>query len=504
MEHTNSDILINKNQNDITQNMLSDSEEINTIAFKDLQNNISFSSDKDLDINKTIIICPDCKSTVEINIKDKTLIHVSCNKEGKDKNVKDFLEKYIYNQEITMTSGEEITGLYCKNESHKTFHIFSRHCNNCNIDLCYECELIKTCGNHNYKTLHLEKEKEEYLNEYLKNKSKTVDEDEINFCELIKGLKNTNKEFPNIKSLNCLDNIYKFLNSQNQDNKIQKSIFIKERKDLSKKYLEKNKMKLNEINFDEKNFYNLTFLAKVLKNTQNVDYLVKLVLSGNNLTSIKKLVKAKTNSGLFINLKHLDLSRNHLQDKDIKYIAKFDSKNLKELFLHMNDFTDYTLLNVIHEKFNSELKILFFGFNKFEKNVDKLKMLNFPKLVELGANYLFDEKTFENLAKFKLENLEELFIQNNGITKLDFLEKMNLKKVKLIFINNNELDELDFKYFKQFPTLERISVGNSLSKIINVRSVEKIKYFDIDGTKVNSDVIKKNESTFIKGVEIIY
>ena len=47
----------------------------------------------------------------------------------------------------------------------------------------------------------------------------------------------TNNEFPNIRTLTSLENAYNYLKKLNRNNIIKTGKFIKEAKDLSKKYL---------------------------------------------------------------------------------------------------------------------------------------------------------------------------------------------------------------------------------------------------------------------------
>ena len=257
---------------------------------------------------------------------------------------------------------------------------------------------------------------------------------------------------------------------------------------------------------NKNNFKMLKFLNKEFSKNKSAQSLTTLVLSGNNLKSIKFLVKTKFNQMIFSNLKHLDLSRNNLGDENIKYIEKFNCINLEKLYLYTNMFTDYTIFNMINEKFKN-LEEFYIGFNRFEKNSNEINEdITFEKLKRIGLNYVFNEYNYKNLGKFKLENLEQLYIQHNGISNLDIIEKMKLFKIKELYLINNEFDEIDVNFLIQFPYLERIYLDNSVSRIINfdkIQALTNFKYFDFDNIKIDIEIIKEKGPNFIKDLEII-
>ena len=190
------------------------------------------------------------------------------------------------------------------------------------------------------------------------------------------------------------------------------------------------------------NFKKLKYLSKIyLKNNPG---LIKLSLGGNNITNIKFLKDLEMEE-----LKLLDLSRNKLGDENMKYLSSLKCKKLEELYLHHNMFSDYTIFNIISLTFN--LKLLYIGFNRFEKNFTKLEACKFHKLEELGLNYVFDKNTYRKLQEFDMPNLLYLFVQNNEIDSFDFLEKMNIPKLRRLNINKNELKEIDIDVLTKFP-----------------------------------------------------
>ena len=254
---------------------------------------------------------------------------------------------------------------------------------------------------------------------------------------------------------------------------------------------------------NKKNFRNMTFLVKQLSKNKNFHFLAKLVLSDNNIESIKPLVRATYQLNIFAYLEHLDLSINPLGDKNIKYISELNCPNLKNIYLHRNGFTDYMIFQMLNEKFKN-LEILFLGFNRFEKNIENLKELVFEKLKKIGLNYAFNDDNYINLEKFKLKNIEKLYIQNNSIESLDILQNMDLFGVKEIYLINNELEVIDVNSFSEFLNLERVYIDNSTSKIINFSKLEdlkKLKFYDFNDNQIDLEPIK-GKNLLIRDLEI--
>ena len=461
------------------------------------------------EISKKILYCPCCLSTVEIEFKTKKIIKLECQKRLKEIDIFNDIEEYFHENDIKMIKDEKIENLYCRrHEKINVFNKYERYCINCKYNLCVDCNFTQRCENHDFMNLNLDNKIKKYLDDYLRNNEKPEDEYEEYFCKLIKVLMHTNEEFPNYKTLKSLENLYDFLKNGNEknenDSKEDKTdIFIEEREDLTKKNLKSSRV--CKIKMEKNNFKNLKFLGKTLSNNTKNIFLTELTLVGNNITSIKYLVESGVNNGLLINLKKLDLSRNKLGDDNIKYIDQLNCVNLEEIYLYTNMFTDYTLFNVLNKKFKN-LEKLQIGFNRFDKNCDNLTEIIFPKLKNIGLNYVFNENNYNNLAKFKLEKLEELYIQNNGISQLNFLAEMNLSNIKEIYLINNELEEIDVNFFIRFKNLERIYISDTTSKIINFSKTNALydfKYFDFNNTKINLKILEEKGLKFIRDLEIM-
>ena len=487
----------------------SDKESSNDIpSFPDFSKNIpnqqsenesSYCDEIEIPIIDKIIYCPCCKSSVKMKFISHDEIYIKCEKKKQTKKVKEILEEYIFENNIDMKKEEEVQNLYCRRHVNLgIFNKYEKYCINCKYDLCQDC-IVKTkmrCGGHDSKYLNLDESKKKFLLNYLQNNENNKGENMKNFCIIIKVLLFTNKEFPNLRSLISLENLYKYLKKGISYKKIKETIIIKKTKDfkINKESLKENsKKKFLEIYIEEQNFRSIKFLAKKLKNINNDISLVKLSLLENNLTSVKPLTKIVSK---FVNLTHLDLSRNNLGNKNIDYIGNFQCKNLKYLYLHRNDFTDYNLINIVNEKFGSNLKVFFIGFNRFSGKTKPTKIYDFKNLKSIGLNYVFNKENYSIfLTNFKMENLELLYIQNNGIDSMAFLQKMNLPELREVYLANNEAEILNMEDFVKFPNLERIFVDYSTLKIINLKSVKQLEHFqyiDIskkDNIKLNYNII---------------
>ena len=447
-----------------------------------------------------IIYCSCCMCTPKLkfnNINDTCYVSVICEKGKNPITIKECLDKYIYKNDINLKIEEKIFNLYCRrHEKQNAFNKYKIYCSNCKFDLCEDCiiESKKRCEYHDKVELNLEESEKKFLLNYLKNNKNNNTEYIQNFCELIEILLYMQKEFPNIRTLKSLKSIIIFLQGGNKVEEIINVKIIKKIKDLPKKNknsLKKfSEVKAFEISIEKQNFRHIKFLSKIMKNIKN-DSLIKLSLAENKLRSIKPLSQADSKYKFLVNLKHLDLSRNLLDNKNIKYLKKLSCKNIKFLYLTANMFTDYNIFNIIIEEFNSNLKIFYIGFNRFEGNIQAKKIYNFPKLKKLGLNYVFNENNYLTLTKFEMENLEELYIQNNGIVSMDFLQNMNLPKLREIYLANNESEEIDINHFKNFVNLERIFLDYSTTKIINLKEAKTLHNFQY--IKINNDKIKINQ-----------
>ena len=220
----------------------------------------------------------------------------------------------------------------------------------------------------------------------------------------------------------------------------------------------------------------------------------------NCIISIKWLL----NVNFLCSLKLLDLSSNKLGDWNIKFFEKlYENKkleNLEELYLHENIFKNLLMVQFLQFP---KLKILYLGFNDFqkisEKELAKIKIYDFSNLIEFGLNTAFIKNDINFLKHFTLNSLEILYLQNNDINSFSVLDNLNFKNLKEIHISNNLLKEIDIKSIKKFKKLEKVLAdANYIEKIYNIEELKKFKELEIDFTNNNLDDETKNYLKSIK------
>ena len=474
--------------------LIQDSYESRSNFYPENENEITL-NEKDYNNSvEEVIFCGCCESAFKIKFKSKTKLNIKCEKAWKILETSDLIKSYIkYRDKIN-----DLRNLICIFHNNK----YQRFCTNCKINLCVDCIIENNCQGNNHTVISLEAEEVNELKNYIKNNYnlKENNKEEQNFCYLLKTLVSTHEKYPNIKTYKSILSAFKLIEllkkGKNENEKIEKlkeGKFIKDLNDLRKKRGKSDKF--FNINLNNMAFKNLKFLSKYfLKDNSK---LLKLTLAGNNLTNIKFITYAKMD-----NLILLDLSRNKLGNRNIKHISSLQCPKLEEFYLHQNMFNDYTLFNTISKKFN--LIVFYIGFNKFEKNFDKIEACKFPNLNEVGINFNFNNETFEKFVGFEMPNLEYLFIQNNDINSLAFLEKMNIPKLKMLYVNRNKLKEIDIDVLTKFNNLE--TVNFDLNSIDDIDNIEKIKYlkqlklFSIKNNKLDNkdkkileDIKKENE-----------
>ena len=432
-------------------------------------------------LDKKIIYSNCCKSSIEFNFirKNKVLVNCFCNKrELSLKECLKFLQKGLKSQ-------YKYKDLYCTEKGHNNCE-FTLYCEDCVRNMCPNCNMDENHKRH----------KKEYFD---KSELKIENFLELGeqFCKLINAIINTHNLYPNLKSLKSLKNAYKFLEEKNGDNNNIKGVKIQTFKELSKRgrtaeYFEK----IVEILFEGKNIRSLRYFRKLycLNNVQI------LKMKENCIISIKWLL----NVNFLCSLKLLDLSSNKLGDWNIKFFEKlYENKkleNLEELYLHENIFKNLLMVQFLQFP---KLKILYLGFNDFqkisEKELAKIKICDFSNLIEFGLNTAFLKNDINFLKHFTLGSLEILYLQNNDINSFSVLDNLNFKNLKEMHISNNLLKEIDIKSIKKFKKLEKVVAdANYIEKIYNIEELKKFKELEIDFTYNNLNDETKNYLKSIK------
>ena len=439
-------------------------------------------------LNKKIVYCDCCNSSLEFIFLSENQIKIIGENADKTFDL-DYCQKYIktdiykYNLRQFIKPEFDYKNMYCILHNNKKF---SGYCIDCKKNRCDNCivqfsEQNHTINNFQSPSFNIEK--------FIKYGYK--------FCRFINAIVNTINEYPNINSYKSLENAEKLLTGENNNLNEEKiieenTIKIQEFSLLSKRKNKDNKnyfRNITKIKLETKNIRSLNYFTK-LKDLSN---LRKLNLRENCIDSIKWLLKCN----FLNNLEKLDLSSNNLGDFNIKYFKKLFIEerllNLEKLYLHNNKFESFSLFDFIQFP---KLKILFLGFNYFRNNtnnkVDKNKKYNFSKLVGIGLNSVFLKDNIELIKNMNLVSLKNLYLQNNDIESLSFLNDMKITNNKLstIFLTNNNLTEIDIEILLKYENLEKIIFDeNNISKIINK---EKINEFKLKDKEIEIDLRLNN------------
>ena len=434
-------------------------------------------------LNKKIIYCNCCNSSIQFEFFNENQIKISGDKADKIFDL-DYCQKYVKTDIVKYYSRQYIKtefdfkNMYCIQHKKKKF---IGYCTDCKKNRCEDCIVEFNESSHDIKNFHTPIFK---LEKFIKFGYK--------FCRIINAIVNTIKEYPNIFSYESFESAEKLLTKPSNNLKEEKNIVkdvikIGKFSLLSKRIKKKNEdyfKNIEIINLESQNIRSLNYFSK-LKDLNN---LRELSLNENCIDSIKFLLKCS----FLNNLRVLDLSRNNLGESNIKYFQKFLKKgqliNLEELYLHQNMFQSFSLFDFIQFP---KLKILYLGLNLFKNNpknsVDENKLYNFSNLEKMGLNSVFRKDNIGLLKNMNLVSLKQLYLHNNEIDSLSFLNDLKITNNKLntIFLTNNYLTEIDIEIFLKYENLQKIVLDeNNINKIINI---EKIKEFKLKNKEIEID-----------------
>lgn len=468
------------------------------------------------DLKQIKIICSKCKHFPLLEFKNNNKINIICKcKTIVNFNIREFKQEYMAKRDIE---------ILCKKHNQK----FISYCCDCKQDICKKCLETNEHQNQTIQNYMIDKRIVEAIknaiDDYKKksdeerkknsNEQKKISPDDECVIEILIVLIDYYNYNPNsidyieISCKNFMDtinNAYNFLddfiNHRNEKynniinanfNMTKEEKIINNRIDINTIEQEPDLIgQLVKIDISEQNFYDLRIFEG-----KHFTSLIVLKLEENNIYKIDSLMKADT----FDLLDEFSLARNKIDDEELfKHIDKFNSQFPKLAFFNIygNYLTDYN----IFKKFGKlKLRKLYIGANRFEKNAIDEDIF-FPNLdKEFGAsNGVFNKKTIKYLSHLKFENLEEIYLQGNGLDSLDFLKYLNCKNLKVLWLYKNYIQEYKsiLEYKEKYKNMEDINL--KYNKINNIDDIKdfvakfpNFKFLYLSGNPINLDYFEQN------------
>ena len=197
-------------------------------------------------------------------------------------------------------------------------------------------------------------------------------------------------------------------------------------------------------------------------------------------------------------LEILELENNEIDNECIDILKKVNLPHLNKLSLYNNRITKIKVFEILN---NFELKIFYIGKNKFNENeLNNYKdIIKLPdNLEELGLSGIFDEKTNNFIKKIKIHNLKILYITENAYKSLEDLKNIHFNRLQsfwapynkltdmkeLLFIENkeeitdiflrgNNITKIDEKVLDLFKNLKRLNLENNDKMICQYKDIIK-------------------------------
>ena len=350
-----------------------------------------------------------------------------------------------------------------------------------------ELSCIKTSKNVNNLFQEVEKEKRTLLfhpktKNIIKNYGKNIfkylinnlEELTLNNTSIIKNINDELKKLKKLKTLK-LNNCDSFedipflvnLETLHLTNFSNKSLNLNKFVNLKELYLNYKKTRYIDINklFEIK--YN------VIKDNVIKDNVIKYnVIKDNVLGNLKKLTFDHCN--LYFIQENFFKYLTNLEDliilqKDNIYIAQKEMRN-KYSFLSTKSINEKSIIKL----------------NNLKK-LTKLKNLSLECYLDL---YVIDENTFNGL-----NNLENLNLLYNYITKINPSTFINLEKLKELNLSGNELEEINKDTFNGLNNLENLNLSSNKLKKINsfaFNGLNNLKNLNLSDNKleeINKDTL---------------
>jgi Leucine-rich repeat (LRR) protein len=473
-----------------------ENNDIKTLTEETIENNNNLSN---LEYQRLHFFCKECHKVPKISFQSYEIVNYYCDcHEIINQPINNILSLKI----IEESNFKPTDFLACP--IHKENYIY--FCNDCKTNVCRKC--IRNNSDHKDHILQIFDEHFRDLDDIVENiltiLKNNNDINIENLKRLMNAIINDYKNFPNYSHFYIIRQCYFFLTyPKRNDNKTKTREF----------YFIKNISNLNDINIDLKNIKKISLPEQGIKDISQINFaelinLTELNLSNNSLTSIEPLSKYK-----LPNLKILNLAVNLIDNSNKEYFKKLDFPELTDFNIYENRLTDYEILQFNNNNNLPKLKLAFFGGNIFKfpnKNkISKELKFEFSSVIEIGfKKNVFNDTSINLLPFFILTNLEIIYLQENNLTSLNFVENLELPFIKEFWLYNNLLT--DFMPLKKYKTLERIEMKNN--KVNNLEELDtfikylpKLKKFNLIGNCIKYDFLIKSilELAEEKNIEIL-
>ena len=248
------------------------------------------------------------------------------------------------------------------------------------------------------------------------------------------------------------------------------------------------------------NLTDITFICNA-----NLINLESLILIDCSIKNIEALENAK-----FSKIKLINFAINKIGDESIDIISKLNFPFLEELNLFRNEFTDFNFFNFKNNnKSYNNLKTLYIGGNKFNKNYNNKNKYDLSSLEIIGISQItFNDDTIGLIKNFDLQNLKTLYLGKNNLKDTSFFNDLLLPNITKINLNYNCIK--NFENLKKYQFIEVIDIKNNeienIDYLENFISICKnLKKINLTGNKINlNDYINQEIINNIRerGVEI--
>ena len=439
--------------------------------------------------------CKKCHQVPMIKFIDDLNINCTCVcYKNEQRNITKFLDDTLLNVSKEDENNILLDVFSCK--IHKG-NKFLYYCETCDSSLCSEClskeekhlehpikifdllmneadekiEFIK--DKFNLNSYSFENESSNFLSE---NYDKIIKYS--NFIKFINSLIYDYNNYTCYSHFLIINNLYQFLENfkKNQDLDLKKDINIININNY--KFISANPTLITNIILINCNIYDITIFCK-----NNLINLVILNLKNNNISNIECLPSAK-----FKNIETLDFSFNRIGDDKIKYFSLLEFEKLNFLNLYGNNFSDFKLFELCNNNKLKKLKKLNVGANQFKNSEIKITF-NAIKLIEIGlTNGVFNNESIHFFHNFKFNNLKIIFLNNNNLSSLSFIDKLELPNIKEIWLNDNLIDE--YYPLCKYKTLKVIKIKknkiNNIDNLISfIEKFTKLKEIDISDNNID-------------------